>query len=259
MFNLKGKVAMVTGGAGYLGTGISESLAEFGANLVIASRNLDNCEKLSLRLSKEHGIQAKAVQLDISSYESVAACMAVAKSEMGSIDILINNAAFGAAGKSIDSLSDNDWLQGIDGTINGVFRCTKAVIPYMKENHGGVIINISSMYGVVSPDNRVYGDSGYNNPPDYGAGKAAILQFTRYSACYLATYSIRVNAITPGPFPSEEVQKNRGFILNLEDRVPLRRIGRPDDLKGVVVFLSSEASSYITGQNIIVDGGWTAW
>jgi gluconate 5-dehydrogenase len=129
----------------------------------------------------------------------------------------------------------------------------------MRKNHYGVIINISSMYGIVSPDSRIYGDSGYNNPPDYGAGKAAIIQFTRYSACHLACDGIRVNTISPGPFPGAEVQQNKTFMSNLENRVPLGRIGRPDDLKGAVVFLASNASSYVTGQNIVVDGGWTVW
>jgi gluconate 5-dehydrogenase len=129
----------------------------------------------------------------------------------------------------------------------------------MEAKKQGVIINISSMYGIVSPDPRIYGDSGYNNPPDYGAGKAGIIQFTKYAACHLAAKGIRVNAVSPGPFPGAEVQKNEAFITNLKNKVPLGRIGQPADLKGVVVFLASDASSYITGQNIIVDGGWTVW
>jgi NAD(P)-dependent dehydrogenase (short-subunit alcohol dehydrogenase family) len=259
MFSLKGKVAVVTGGAGYLGTAISESLAQYGANLVIASRDLNKCKELSLLLSNKYGICARGIELDMCSADSVTHCMEVAQSEMGSIDILINNASSGKTSISIEAVSESDWLKGIDGTINGVFRCTKAVIPYMRKNKYGVIINISSMYGIVSPDYRIYGDSGYNNPPDYGAGKAAILQFTRYSACHLAADGIRVNAISPGPFPSSEVQENKLFISNLENRLPLGRIGKPDDLKGAIIFLASDASSYVTGQNIIVDGGWTVW
>ena len=259
MFSLKGKVAIVTGGAGYLGTAISESLAEHGANLVIASRNLDKCIELSFILSKKYGICAKGIELDICSSDSVSHCMEIVQSEMRSIDILINNASSGKPNIGIETVPESDWVEGIDCTINGVFRCTKGVIPYMKTNKSGVIINISSMYGIVSPDYRIYGNSGYNNPPDYGAGKAAIIQFTKYAACHLAADGIRVNAISPGPFPSVEVQRNKSFILNLENRVPLGRIGKPDDLKGAIVFLASDAASYVTGQNIIVDGGWTVW
>jgi gluconate 5-dehydrogenase len=259
MFSLKGKIAVVTGGTGHLGIPISEGLAEFGANLVVASRNLKKCEKHASKLSQEYGIQAIGIELDVRSSESVTYCMNTVHSEFGSIDILVNNAAFGKANISIESVSEKDWIGGIDGTLNGVFRCSKAVIPFMRAKRYGVLINISSMYGIVSPDGRIYGNSGYNNPPDYGAGKAAVIQFTKYSACHLAKEGIRVNAISPGPFPNRHVQQNKSFISRLKKRVPLGRIGEPKELKGAVVFLASSASSYVTGQNIIVDGGWTAW
>lgn len=258
LFSLKGKVAIVTGGTGHLGSAISGALAEAGANVVIASRNEDRCRELAEALSKKHKIHVIGTGLDIRRMDIVRDCMRKVNDEMGAIDILINNAAFSKQG-DIETMTEQDWLEGIDGTINSVFRCTQAVVPYMKAQKYGVIINISSMYGVVSPDPGIYGDSGYDNPPNYGAGKAAILQFTRYAACHLATKGIRVNAISPGPFPNPEVQKNQRFISNLKNKVPLGRIGQPYELKGAVVFLASEASSYITGQNIVVDGGWTAW
>ena len=152
-----------------------------------------------------------------------------------------------------------DWQYGIEGTINGVFRCTKAVLPIMKKNNSGSIINISSMYGIVSPDPSIYENNNFNNPPSYGAGKAAIIQFTRYSACYLSKNGIRVNAISPGPFPNQDVQKNHDFISKLEKKTPIGRIGHPNEIKGAIVFLASNASSYVTGENIHVDGGWTSW
>lgn len=258
LLSLRGKVVVVTGGAGHLGSAISEGLAEAGANVAITSRDKDRCKELAERLSKKHNIHAIGRTLDIRSMEIVRGCMKEVNREMSTIDILINNAAFSKQGE-IETMSEQDWLEGIDGTIHGVFRCTQAVIPYMEARKYGVIINISSMYGIVSPDPRIYGDSGYDSPPNYGAGKAAILEFTRYAACHLASKGIRVNAISPGAFPNPEVQENQLFISNLERKVPLGRIGQPHDLKGAVVFLASEASRYITGQNIIVDGGWTAW
>jgi len=256
-FSLKGKTAVITGGAGHLGTAMSEGLAEAGANVVIASRDVEKCKKLAATLAKKYKVKTLGIALDIRSMSAVKKCMAAVNREMGAIDILINNAAFGK-GMSL-TMSDADWLEGIDGTINGVFRCTQAVLPYMEAQKHGVIINVSSMYGIVSPDHRIYGDSGYDSPPNYAAGEAATLQFTRYAACHLANKGIRVNAISPGPFPSPEVQKNKKFIFNLKEKTPMGRIGRPDELKGAVVFLASEASSYITGQNIVVDGGWTVW
>jgi len=258
LFSLRGKVAIVTGGAGHLGSAISEALAEAGANLVVASRNEGNCKARASRLARDYKVKAMGIALDARSMDSISNCIKTVNGEMGAIDILVNNAVFSKQGP-IETISEQDWVEGIDGTLNSVFRCTQAVIPYMEARKSGIIINISSMYGLVSPDPRIYGDTGYDNPANYGAGKAAILQFTRYAACHLAGKGIRVNAITPGSFPSPEVQKNKWFIANLENKVPLGRIGQPDDLKGVVVLLASAASSYITGQNIVVDGGWTAW
>ncbi len=258
MFCLKGKVAIVTGGAGHLGTAMSEALAEAGASVVIASRDIKSCMLLADRLSKRCKVKAAGMALDMRSMDSIKQCMRQAQRQMGAIDILVNNAAFSKQGH-ITEISEDDWMEGIEGTVNSVFRCTQAVLPYMKAQKHGVIINIASMYGVISPDPRIYGNSGYDNPPNYGAGKAAILQFTRYAACHLATGGIRVNSITPGTFPSPEVQRNKTFLANLKNKVPLGRVGKPDDLKGAVVFLASDASSYVTGTNLIVDGGWTAW
>ena len=259
LFSLAGKTAIVTGGCGHLGSAISEGLAEAGANVVIASRNEQKCRELAQVLSKKHGVRTMGIALDIRSINEVNNCIGKIDHDMGAIHILVNNASFGKPGETIEKISEQDWLEGIEGTLNGVFRCTQAVLPYMEHKGHGVIINISSMYGMVSPDPRIYGDSGYDNPPSYGAGKAAVMQFTRYAACHLAAKGIRVNAVSPGPFPSPTVQTNQRFIAELRNKVPLGRIGQPSDLKGVVVFLASDASSYITGQNMVVDGGWTVW
>ena len=115
------------------------------------------------------------------------------------------------------------------------------------------------MYGIVSPNPVIYDGTDYANPVNYGAGKAALLQLTRFAAVHLAGKGVRVNAISPGPFPSPAVQRNTTFIKRLEEKVPLGRIGQPEELKGAVVFLASDAASYITGHNLVVDGGWTIW
>lgn len=257
LFSLKDKVVVVTGGVGYLGAAISECLADAGATVVIADIDGKKAKEKAKKLSKDYGSTCYGLKVDISKKDNVKKVMADINGIAEHIDILVNNAHYGAAG-DIKDISEEKWQKGIDGTINGVFRCTKAVIPYMK-SHGGAVINIASMYGVVSPDPRIYGKSGFNNPPNYGAGKAAIIQFTRYAACHLAKDNIRVNSISPGAFPGKEVQKNKKFIENLKNKIPLRRIGLPKDLKGAVLYLASEASSYVTGTNLVVDGGWTAW
>lgn len=258
IMNLSGKIAVVTGGAGHLGKSISQVLAELGATVIIATRSLEKASCFSKRLSREYSVESGAVVADISNMDSVANAVENIKKNYGRIDVWINNSYFGA-GKDILSMTEEEWLKGIDGTINGVFRCTKAVLPVMLEQKKGNIINISSMYGIVSPDFSVYKGNEYYNPPNYGSGKAAIIQFTKYIACAYGSKGIRCNCISPGPFPNEHVKKSVSFIRKLSNKVPIGRIGYPYELKGVVALLATEASSFLNGANIVVDGGWTAW
>lgn len=258
LFSLRNKVAVVTGGAGYLGSSISEALAECGSVVFIVSKTSSEGNEKILRLRKKFRGKIQTAMMNVSSTESIRKCYNQIVAEYKKIDILLNNAHFGAGG-SLEEISEENWNEGMEGTINSVFRCTKEIIPIMKRFRYGSIINIASMYGTVSPNPEIYGESGFDNPPNYGAGKAAIIQFTKYAACHLSAYGIRVNAVSPGPFPNEQVQENKEFIDNLIKKVPMKRIGRPDEIKGVIVLLASDASSFMTGVNIPVDGGWTAW
>jgi NAD(P)-dependent dehydrogenase (short-subunit alcohol dehydrogenase family) len=258
LFNLSGEVAVVTGGSGYLGAAMVEGLAKHGANVVIASRNKESNENLAKKLTDLYGVKCYGIELDVSDESSIKLTFAEIVNNVGKIDILVNNAYYGKSGKAED-ISEENWKLGIDGTINNVFRCTKEALSYMLPQGKGNIINISSMYGVISPDPSIYGTTGFDNPPNYGAGKAAIIQFTRYIACHYGRKGIRANSISPGPFPNKNVQENKQFIENLSKKTALGRIGQPSELQGSIVFLASNASSFITGQNICVDGGWTAW
>jgi gluconate 5-dehydrogenase len=259
LFSLENKVAVVTGGYSHLGLNMVEALAEAGAYVYIAGKDEKKCKKSASNF-REHQFNGKVdwSVLDILSSKSIKNAFRRIVIDSGKIDILVNNASFMPTG-SLEKVSEADWELGMQGTINGVFRCTKEVMPIMIKNKSGSIINIASMYGEVSPDPSIYGKSKFHSPPQYGAGKAAIIQFTRYTACHFAKKGIRANAISPGPFPKPEVQKNHEFINNLKKKTPMNRIGKPWELKGVVVFLASEASSFVTGENIHVDGGWTAW
>jgi len=250
-FKLINKVAIITGGNGHLGTQMSLALSEAGAIVIIAAQNEEKCTDIlsdSIYFCK----------CDISSSESIKEEFAWVKKKFGSIDILINNAVF-TRGQSPEEMEEDDWKYGIDGCLNSAFRTIKAVIPYFKEQQSGNIVNISSMYGIISPDFKIYEGNTFLNPPHYGAAKAGIIQLTKYYAAYLAKYNVRVNAVSPGTFPTSKVQENKVFVERLSGKNPMGRIGQPNELKGVLVFLSSEASSYITGQNIAVDGGWTIW
>src|SRR3989338_5364381 len=155
LFNLSGRVAVVTGGAGFLGEAICEGLAEAGANVVIVSLHPLKCKKLADRLTRDYGVKTWAGLMDISKEVSVKKCFVQIAKKMSRVYILVNNAYFGSSG-DLAKMSEDDWQKGIDGTINGVWRCTKGVLPYFTA--GGVIINIASMYGLVSPDPRIYAD-----------------------------------------------------------------------------------------------------
>jgi gluconate 5-dehydrogenase len=256
LFSLKNKIAIVTGGYGHLGKSMAEGLCEAGATVIIAGRSE---EKFSCRFRESENYFF--IQTDISDTASIRECFAAVKQKFGCIDVLVNNAVYSnSGGKKPEDITDEEWTVCANGVSGSVFRCIREVIPYMRE-HGGSIINVSSMYGVVSPDFALYeGEcSSFLNPVNYGAEKAGVIQMTRYFATYLIKDKIKVNCISPGTFPSPKVQENREFTSRLSKKNPANRIGKPEDLKGVVVFLASGASDYIVGQNIIVDGGWTIW
>ncbi|MEK5146261.1 SDR family oxidoreductase [Psychrobacillus sp. FSL K6-4615] len=254
LFNLSGKTALVTGGAGYLGYSISESLAELGANIIIASRNIENSKNKIEELKVQFpNVEIKAVQLDLMDKESIRSFV----DQLDCLDILVNNAWSGNK-NSFESISDLDWEYDIDMSLNSVFRLVKATMPKLIETKG-VILNITSMYGHIAPDYRLYNEEKYTNPPSYGAAKAGVIQFTKYLSSFLAPHEIRVNCLSPGPFPHPETQQDEEFMKRLSEKNPLNRIGQPHEIKGAVALLCSNASSYMTGQNVCVDGGWGVW
>jgi NAD(P)-dependent dehydrogenase (short-subunit alcohol dehydrogenase family) len=250
-FDLTNKTVIITGGYGYLGKSIVESLAFHNAEVYVLARD-ENKFIEAFNNSKIH-----FVECDISNSESCKIAFESVFKKTGKIDVLINN-AFYSKGQSPEEMTNEDWDFGIDGSLSSVFRAIRDIIPYMKQNSEGKIINVSSMYGIVSPQFEIYENSPeYLNPPHYGAAKAGVIQLTKYYASYLGKYNINVNSVVPGPFPSENVQNNENFINELKKKTVLNRIGKPEDLGGVFVLLSSEASNFITGQSFVVDGGWT--
>ncbi len=260
LMSLKGKTALVVGGAGLLGGEISHGFAELGAELFIASRDLEKCRTFIGGLERRYaGVTAHALAVDITDPASIKQLLAdVAAATGGSLDVLVNSGWSGRK-NSFESISDEDWDLDIEVCLNGVFRTVKAAVPLLKQKRGN-ILTIASMYGHVAPDYRLYDGDKFVNPPSYGAAKAGVLQFTRYLASFLSPHGIRANCISPGPFPFESTQKdNPDFIARLSAKNPLNRIGNPHELKGAAALLCTEAGSYITGQNICVDGGWAIW
>ena len=255
LFAMEGKVVVVTGGSGYLGSALVDGFINYGAQVAIADiteRKAEPGEDPAISERKHF------IACDLSKTASIQAMLEKTAAIFGKIDVLVNCAAYGAA-NPIDKMSDEEWQKGLDGTVGTAFRCTREVLPYFAANGGGVIVNFASMYGMVSPDPRIYGKSGQNNPANYGAGKAAVIQLTRYCAAHLADRNIRVNCVTPGPFPNSAKLPPEEFLSELRNKTMLGRIGGPKEMVGAVIYLASDASSFTTGSNIVVDGGWTAW
>lgn len=256
LFDLAGRVAVVTGGAGKLGLQMARALHEAGAVVVLASRDESKCRAAADDLAAS-GSPAYGMALDANEPDSCANLAARTAENHGGLDIWINNAAYVAGcGVSLDAQSPEDWHQTLDSCLSSVFFGSQAAAKVMAPGRRGVIVNIASVYGVVSPDPRIYGDSGINSPPQYAAAKGGVVQLTRYLAVHLAPDNIRVNAITPGGFYDGQ---DPDFVAGYCSRTPLGRMGNDTDLAGAIVYLASDASAYVTGHNLVVDGGWTAW
>lgn len=257
IFDLSGKTIIVSGGYGHLGTAMVEAFAEFGACVIVAGRSE---EKFIEKFKNTNSTKLIFKNLDILESSSINRVFEEIYAEYGTIDVLVNNACT-VRGNSPEQMSDEDWSFSVEAALGSVQKSIRAVIPFMKQRNSGKIINVSSMYGIVSPDFKLYeGDNceKFLNPSHYGASKAAVIQLTKYYAAYLGKFNIQVNAISPGPFPSKDVQlANPLFINRLKAKTLLNRIGEPKDIAGASLLLASRASDFITGQNLIIDGGWT--
>jgi len=267
LFDLSGRVAIVTGGAGLLGAEFCRILAEAGAAVVVADINIEAAHKTTKALT-DCGYQAIGCGLDVTRVESTREVVDSAIGQYGRLDILVNSAALdpkvSAEGAVRDTSSFEDyslasWNAAINVNLTGMFLMTQAAVHPIKVQGKGVIINICSTYGLVAPDQRIYQKS--HQPPQYkpvyySVTKAGVLGFTRYLAAYYAGTDIRVNALTPGGVHNNQDEL---FIKNYSYRTIMGRMARKDEMNGALLFLASDASSYMTGANLIVDGGWTAW
>ncbi len=262
-FQLKEQVFLITGATGHLGQAISKGIAQFGGIPILCGKNESKLERLQSEI-EENGGCAYILCFDIINEAQRKKALKQITSYSQRLDGIVHCAHGGRPGTMETSLADDFELSNnihVQVPFFLVQECMELLKKTANNSNSGVsIVNIASMYGMVSPDPRIYGDSGSNNPPYYGAAKAGLIQLTKYMACHLGQYNIRVNSISPGPFPPSCIQEiNPDFYTQLCAKNPLGRIGQAWELIGPVVFLLSSASSYVTGTNLVVDGGWTSW
>lgn len=260
-YGLNGKRIAITGGGGHLGSAMTLRLLREGARVLIFGRKEDSL--LSVRsaaetLGLQHRLQVKAA--DVTKPEELQAILDWMVTEWEGIDGWVNNAG-GAEPSLLGNLDADKVRETLNLSLVSAMIATDLVAKVMiSTNILGSIVNVASMYGIVSPQPEVYAQHPqFHNPPAYGAAKAGLIQFTKYAACHLAPANIRVNCISPGPFPKHRVMSEVPFVEKLRQRTPIKRVGAPDELTGPLSFLLSPDSSYVTGHNLVVDGGWSVW
>lgn len=269
LFSLEGKTAIVTGALGLLGREHCRALSTAGGRVVVADTDLDACDAFARTLRSELVCDALGVELDVTSVEAVRRVRDVVLNKWPTIDVLVNNAAINdkfedetsaATYSRFEEYPLDLWKKALDVNVTGVFLCSQIFGGVMAAQGSGSIINIASTYGVVAPDQSLYqnpdGTQTFYKTAAYPTTTGAVLSFTRFLAAYWGSAGVRVNALSPGDV---ENGQDDGFIVRYANRTPLGRMARRSDYRGAIQFLASEASAYVTGANLIVDGGWTAW
>ena len=260
LFDLSNRVVIVTGAAGNLGSKYAEGLTQAGANVVLADIDYTACKKLGKDLESKYSIPNMAIKLDLNDKSSIKKMVLKTVKQFSKIDVLINNAAYQGTKKTrkikFEDFPLDEWNKAVSVNLTGVFLTCQEVGKIMVKQKYGNIINIASTYGLVAPDQRIYGISGQNAAAFYSTTKAALLNLTRYLASYWNRTGIRVNSLSPG---GVENSQESNFIKKYSEKTMLGRMAQKDEYVGAIIFLSSDASSYMTGSNLVIDGGWTAW
>jgi NAD(P)-dependent dehydrogenase (short-subunit alcohol dehydrogenase family) len=266
LFNLNQRVAVVTGGAGLLGAEFCRTLAQAGASVVIADLDNQRAGDLARDLT-QNGYQAVSIPMDVADPMSVQSTVSATLDSFSRLDILVNSAVLdpkfdpqhGGHTNSFEEYPLEAWNQALSVNLTGMFLCCQAAVQPMLAQGGGVIINLSSIYGLAAPDQRLYqrpGQPPQYKPVYYSVTKAGVIGLTQYLAAYYAGKNIRVNALTPGGVYNDHDEE---FVNAYSARAILGRMAYKDDMNGALLFLASDASKYMTGANLVVDGGWTTW
>lgn len=270
LFSLNGHTVIITGGVGLLGREYALAIAQAGANVVVADLNQAAADQVAAEATAQSGNKAIGVGVDVSNKDSVLAMVEKTIETFGRVDGLINNAAINPkfdAGEAEKHVFDFEnyplelWQQSLNVNVTGMFLCAQAVAPVMLKQGRGVIVNVSSTYGLNGPDQRLYEPDDPDEPVsykpvDYSVTKSAVLGLTRYLAAYWGRKGIRVNTFTPGGVYNNQ---DDAFVARYSYRTPMGRMADRADYCGAMIYLLSDASRYMTGANLINDGGWTAW
>lgn len=264
LFDMKGKVVLLTGSCGLIGPEYADILSDAGADVILAYHdNKDIAKKVKDDIVEKYGTNPMTIYVDVSDEESVIGMIAGVLIKYGKIDVLINNAYFSHArnkmGMTMEDTPVEGWKKALDVNLTGVFLCCKHVGKQMLKQGYGNIINIASHYGVIGADMRIYENMSFNCPLSYAACKGAIINMTRYLASYWRGKNIRVNTLSPGGVYADDVYTlSDEFIENYSYRTIIGRMAKKWEYNGAILYLASDASEYMTGANLIVDGGWTA-
>lgn len=255
IFNLDGRVAVVTGGAGLIGHALAQGLATFGAHTFIADVNADAAEKRASELTRK-GLKCSAVEVDILDATSISSVIDKILSKAGALDVWVNSAYPKSRdwGLPFEDVSIESWRNAVDSQMTSYCFCSRAAAEAMRSQKRGSIINLGSTYGMVGPDFSIYEGTALTMPAAYAAIKGGIINFTRYLASYYAKDGIRFNCISPGGVENNQATT---FVEKYVRKTLLGRMAKPEDIAGAAVFLASDASAYVTGHNLVVDGGWT--
>ncbi len=256
LLSLRGRAALITGATGHLGSAMADALAEAGASVIVSSRSIEDARSVASRLPRAEDVTHHAISMNQMDAESIEQGFRDAERQAGRIEVLVNNGheALGADWKSIDADQFNRQL----ANATGWFLLARRFREHAAANGGGgAVVMIGSMYGLVGSYPEVYEGVSAASSVAYQTLKGGVVQMTRHLAVSWAPDGVRVNCLSPGPFPSEKAPP--ALVERLKAKSPMERMGRPEELKGALVFLASDASSYVTGHNLVVDGGWTAW
>jgi|SaaInlV_150m_DNA_5_1039734.scaffolds.fasta_scaffold01081_7 NAD(P)-dependent dehydrogenase (short-subunit alcohol dehydrogenase family) len=260
MNNLSEKVVFLTGAAGLLGTQYATALSSVGANVVLADINYNKCKKIEKELKEKNNVSPFSIKMDISNKKSIDNAIAKVMKKFSKIDVLVNNAVFPETQKErsiqFEKFPLELWNKIFAVNVTGVFLCNQKIGSIMVKQKKGSIINISSMYGIVAADQRIYGNSGLNSTAAYAVTKSSLFNFTRYLASYWRNTGVRINTLTLGGVENNQDPK---FIQKYSEKTMIGRMAKKNEFTGALIFLASDASSYMTGSNMVVDGGWTAW